>query len=495
MIGTMTMIKMIRITLLAGVLMSVFSFSGCSFLNVEVVGKNTIEAFFKDYDSFRAAGEGLHRTMFDFYDDQFIRYAEIKGDLVNVNAINADEGILALFNYELTPSYISSFPQTLWKSGYIVITNANNIIEYGPRLKDDFPNRTEAIDSIVASAHFARALAHFDLCNCYAQPYNYTEDASHIGIPVVDHIPGFDDVIDRKPVSQVYSLILSDLHTAEDLFKETADFDIYHVSKVACEALLARVYLYMEDYENAEIYAKKVMDKIPLTPASAYVSMFRNPNSDRKVDESIFRLNGAFLTSSMNALCDPTKSIKIEPDPTIVNYYDINDVRRELFTYIPESIEGDVYQGQTYPAICKFLYYKSNNVDYRCTDPFVLRCSEMYLIHAEALCNGSKQDLDGAAQDLKALIARALDITVDEVSLIYSSKEDMQNLIERERIKELCYEGHRIFDIIRNKKNLVRSSETNSTVKTINYPDYRFVLPISQLEMQSNPDMVQNQGY
>ena len=482
------------ILLLIAALMTSFVCS-CSFLDVELVGKNTIEGFFKDYDSFRAAGEGLHRCMYNFYDGEYIRYAEIKGDLVNVNAVNADDGILALFNYNITPSYTASFPQTVWKSGYIIITNANNIITYGPKLKEDFPARTEAIDSIVATAHFARALAHFDLCNCYAQPYNYTPDASHIGIPVVDKIPGFDDKIERDPVSEVYSLILSDLHTAEGMLSYKDKFDHYHVSRVACDALLARVYLYMEDYENAEIYAKKVMDRVPLTPASFYVSMFRNPHSKRDIDESILRLNGAFITSSMNGLCDPTKSIKIEPDPTIINYYDINDVRRELFTYIPESIENESYQGHEYSAICKHLYYKSNSVDYYCTDPFVLRCSEMYLIHAEALCNGPKQDLEGAAQDLKALIARSLDITADEVSLIYSSKEDMQNLIDRERVKELCYEGHRIFDIIRNKRNLVRSAESNSTVKTVNYPDDRFILPIGQLEMQANPYMEQNKGY
>lgn len=484
-----------KILILLSVTASVLVFPRCSFLNVEVVGKNTIEGFFSDYDSFRAAGEGLHSCIFDFYDDEYIRYAEIMGDLVNINSVNADDGTLALFNYEITQEYNSSFPQTLWKSGYTVITNANNIIEYGPALKEKFPVRTQAIDSVVASAYFARALAHFDLCNCYAQPYNYTEDASHLGIPVVDRIPGFDDIIDRKPVSRVYELVLSDLHTAEGLFKDSDDFDIYHASKVACEALLARVYLYMEDWENAELYSRLVMDKVQLTPASDYVKMFRNPNDAPDIDETIFRLNGAFKTSSMNNMCDPTKTPKMEPDPSIVAYYEIDDVRRQLYTYVPESVEDEAIQGKTYSAICKFLYYKSNNVDYQCTDPFVLRCSEMYLIHAEALCNGPRQDLDGAASDLKAIIARGKDISPDQVSLIYSSKEDMQNLIDRERVKELCYEGHRIFDITRNKRNLVRSSSSNSTVKTVTYPDYRFVLPISQMEMRANKYMVQNPGY
>mgnify|MGYP000780135395 FL=1 len=140
-------------------------------------------------------------------------------------------------------------------------------------------------------------------------------------------------------------------------------------------------------------------------------------------------------------------------------------------------------------------YKKDNNGLYGHSDPFVVRCSEMYLIRAEALCNRTNPDLDGAAADLKALIARATGKKAEEITLEYSGQDGMNALIERERMRELCFEGHRLLDIARRHQNLVRDESSSAITKTLEYPDYRFVLPICQLEMDSNPAMQQNPGY
>ena len=116
---------------IAALLLILSGASGCnSFLNVEVIGKSTIDSFFKDIDGLKLAGEGLHATIYDFYDDYYVRYPEIMGDLLNVNVVNADEGTYLLFNYSMKPDYNASYPYNIWKSGYVICTNANNIIEY-----------------------------------------------------------------------------------------------------------------------------------------------------------------------------------------------------------------------------------------------------------------------------------------------------------------------------------------------------------------------------
>ena len=129
----------------------------------------------------------------------------------------------------------------------------------------------------------------------------------------------------------------------------------------------------------------------------------------------------------------------------------------------------------------------------RC-DPAILRVSEMYLIHAEALCLGSS-DTKGAADDIKALRARALGKPASEVSLVYTGTDGLDRLIQEERSRELCFEGHRFFDLKRRGEDLVRPSTTTSTLRRLNYPDYRYVLPISQMEMQANDSMTQNENY
>jgi len=487
-----------KITRLAILLLTLGWSCGCkSFLNVEVIGKSTIESFFKDTDGLILAGEGLHATIYDFYDDYYCKYPEVMGDLVNVNVVNVDEGTFLLFNYAMKPDYNATYPYNIWKSGYVICTNANNILEYAPQHKDENP---DLVNKEMGYAYFARALAHFCLCNCYAQPFNYTPDASHLGIIAIDHVPGSSEMLPRSTVKEVYNLILSDLDKASSLLKEEYYSDCYHISKDACEALLARVYLYMENWEKAAEYSKKLIDKYQLSPAEEYSLMFRNPMK-YPGKETILRMNGYDKTSSMNSTCDPVRSSgeDILPDPSISKLFDVDDIRKSLLTYIPEDCESNEVKSKgSYPAICKHVWLKSiADEREQCCSPFVFRVSEMYLIHAEAVCKGAEHDLKGAADDLKALISRARGISKESISLAYTDDNSMCDLIDKERKRELCFEGHRLFDIIRCKKDLVRSSTSNANadVKTIRYPDYRFILPIAQLEMQSNEQMVQNEGY
>ena len=69
---------------------------------------------------------------------------------------------------------------------------------------------------------------------------------------------------------------------------------------------------------------------------------------------------------------------------------------------------------------------------------------------------------------------------------------DLLALVQRERVKELCFEGHNFFDITRWKQNLVREHNTNSTVRSLAYPNDLFVLPIPQYELDANENMKPN---
>ncbi len=476
-------------------IISILLLSGCKdYLDVEFNGKSTIAGFFSEYSGLVSAGVGLHRTILDFYDDDFIKYEVARGDQVNLTT-NADIQYTAVFNYTITPEDVY-FSRNVYKNGYTIITNANNILTYGPALKTTEPTKSAGIDKILGYAYFARALAHFNICNAYAQPYNYTSDASHPGICIMDHVPGFDDNLPRNSVAEVYDLVIKDLNKGIELLGDASIEDPYYISGIACEALLARVYLYMEDWDNAERYSKMVMEKVSLSPYSEYESLFRG-GPDVTGTETILRMNAYSSGSSLNSAFNPTISNYVMyPDPAMESYYDDDDIRKTMFTYVGSSSDATVYQGLTFPAVLKYCVRPEIlNSDQKVVCPIVLRASEMYLIHAEALANKSNPDLSGAAADIKALEARAKNTTVDNISLTYSSAADMNSIIERERFKELCYEGHRFFDIIRRKQDLVRSSTSNSTVKTITYPDYRFVLPINYLEMQANEAMIQNEGY
>lgn len=465
-------------------------------LTVEEIGKSTISSFFSEVSGLTAAGEGMHSTMLDFYNSDFILYAEIAGEMLNVNTVNAGEGDKLLFDFALAPEYTSTYPRYVYRDGFAIVTAANNILYYGPKLLEGNSNESEiaTINKVLGWGYFARALAYFDLCLAYGQPYSYTADASHLAVPLVTVPPGFDDELPRKSVATVYEQVISDLNSALEIFGDEASVsDCYHASGIASEALLARVYLYKGDYEKAKEYASKVMGKVQLSPRSEYVAMFRQSQSNPGT-EAIFRLNTYDHTNKLTSTFDPTATQDFYPTPDFYNYFDSDDIRAELLTYIPEESEEEVYQGHTYPAVCKFLPLKSiSDSKVRVADPFVLRVSEMYLIHAEACAELG--DLSSAEADLRALQARARGKNASEISLFYSGKDGMLSLIKRERLKELSFEGHGLFDITRRGEDLKRPSSSNASVTSISYPDHRFVLPFDEIEMQCNEEIIQNEGY
>ncbi len=477
-------------------ILSVALVSGCTgFLEVDNFGKSTIESFFAEIDGLRSASEGLHRTILDFYDDDFLRYADLAGDLADPIRMNANESILKLCDFTTLAEDNSAYTRLIWKNGYVVVTNANNILYYGKPLLEKYPHDTDEINKIFAYAYFARALATFDLCLVYAQPYAYTADASHLGVPSVTYVPGFDDTIARDKVSKVYSQAIKDLETALGILGTDKVTDVYHISGTACQALLARIYLHMGNWDKAAEYAKAVMDKVALSPRSEYEKMFRDGDSTVGT-ESILRLNSYNISGSMKALCDPSVTPKVKPsDKLIAMFDDPDDIRLSMLTYVAESVETDI-AGQSFSAFTKYCSYKRiTDEKKRRYDPFVLRCSEMYLIHAEALCKTSSPDLATAADDIKTLIARATGKAKSAITLSYSDASGLSDIIEKERCKELNMEGHRLFDITRQKHNLVRGATTTCKVRTIEYPDYRFVLPICAMEMDANESMIQNEGY
>jgi hypothetical protein len=346
-----------------------------------------------------------------------------------------------------------------------------------PDLKATFPHHGREIELISAQALFIRALDHFMICNTYAQPYNFTADASHLGVPALTRISGSNDLVKRNTVAQVYRRITDDLQEALTLFGSLTIESPYRVSGMACKALQARIYLYMGNMQAAFDAASEVITAMELCPRNQYVNMMY---ADVPGTEAIFRVNGIRIKShSLRKFYDSDGS-SITSSKLIGTFYDNNDVRREL-------ISGNNIRKYHNPK--EELVSKPDEEDIPFA-PFVLRLSEMYLIRAEACCALNKPDQ--AANDLKTLIARATGKTAAEVSLPYTNTTDIMRYVERERILELTGEGHRFFYILRWKQNLVLTSDTNSSVRTLSYPNNKFVLPIPRTEMEGNKGMVQN---
>lgn len=451
------------------------------FLDVEVLGKSDTETFFSELDGLVAALPGAYSVTYNFYDSEFLKYGDVAGNMLRMSSVSGTADMVNQYNFTSLPSQETGAVGYLWKRGYIVMSNVNNILLYAPALKEDYPHDLDEIDNIMAQAYFLRALMHLDLALCFAQPYNFTSDASHWGVPVMTKLPAAGAPVLRATMKKTYERILDDINLALNAFTDDYEFDPHYASPLACKALLARVYLYMGKWDLAEQYASEVIGAVPLTARENYVDMFAQNNIG---DEAIFRLSGYNAGKSTGKFYEYGSAAAIPADTLYAQFTDDRDIRLKLLYNKPDTKKGKV---------CMKYYLKNITDVKQGADLFVFRTSEMYLIRAEARMK--QNQLDDAADDIRKLEGRALGIDPDDVALDYQNAADLDRLIEIERIRELSFEGHRFFDLARQKKDIVRETGTNSSMKHLHYPDYRYALPISLVERDANPEIQQNGGY
>lgn len=471
--------------------------SSCSdFLEVTPTGKTVTPTAFSDMKGIRSAMAGSYYTMYKLYTGIYYAYPDLAGNMISLST-SASGASLIIYNYE-----IQAFEVGYWGTIYEALVNINNIIEYQPALLDKYPDSKTELESIKAQALFLRALCHFDLCNVYAQPYSYTADASHLGIPIELSAPDFDHKPARNTVKDVYAQIITDLKDAETLFGSssigTEANGKYSVTKEAVYGLLSRVYLYMGDWDSTIKYSGYAIDKVPLAKGDDYISMYRTLAN--KETEVLFRFNGSLNEAkTLLSLFNLTYKVdsKTQEKTPIAPSATVDNMLLNLFSADTQSsdirynsiIEKVTSGNNTYYVTNKFNV-TDNDPTYEHFNPIVLRSSEMYLNRAEAYLN--KDNLPNAAADVKAIIARALNKEVADITITETNKTELKRIIENERAKELSFEGHQLYDIIRRKQDMVRSITTTSSIQKLTYPNDLFLKPIPQRELDINPNMVGN---
>lgn len=448
------------------------------YFEVDNSDKETLPNTFSTIEGFRSAVLGTYSTAFDYYANEFYFYPDLAGNMTDITKTGLDI-MQQQRDFTSAPEEETGAVGYIWRRILTTVANANNIIEYAPGFVNNHQKDESEMGGIRAQALFIRALANFDLVRVYAQPYNYTTDASHPGVPVYIKNPAPEDAVPRATVKQVYTQIEKDLKEAESLFSDVAPESAYYASKKAVRALLARVYLYEGNWDAAIDYSTQVINSSTLADAGNYVAMFRELNPGA---ETIFRLTGRQRTKKIGTVYSVTDPIYAPTDSLISLFTDPSDIRWSLFK---PNTGNTTFKYLT----LKYTYNATPSADLERYDPIVLRASEMYFIRAEA--NLAKDNYAQAADDMKVIIARALNKNKTDI-VLSETKEDLKRTIIVERAKEFCFEGHNFFDITRMKENLVRGVTNQSPVKQINYPSDLFVLPIPQSEIDANPAMKGN---
>ena len=230
-----------------------------------------------DYKGVKNATFGAYAPLVsvNWYGASFVLDAEMRSGN-GYRDVDKNSGRYSV-SYDL--NYTSTATPALWGTAYFVISAANNVMDnLGGKAGSDGVTQQD-VDNLQAECLFLRALAHFDLVRTYAK--QYTVDKTALGVPYVFHTDPAGKPA-RDNVETVYNNIVTDLTTAETLIEDdytregVADAKSV-ASKLAIQALLSRVYLYMGKYQEAADYATTVIksEEFNLWEKEDYATVFK----------------------------------------------------------------------------------------------------------------------------------------------------------------------------------------------------------------------------
>jgi len=452
--------------------------------------------------------EGLQATLVSiynalqgstYYGRDFIVIPEVLSDNCEITSNNSNRFVTQGNN---TPgSHIN-----IWANAYRNINRANLIIA---NIDNSEATAAEKVQW-KGEAYFLRALLYSDLIRVYARAPLFTNVAPpgnfDAGIPIIK-----DPVLDatsvtfpaRSTVNEVYEFIIQDLMTANSMLTNAGQ--PYRPRKVAAQALVSRMELYRGHWTDSERWADSVLTQgaATLAPASNYFNLTATPPSWGNLHtETIFGLT--YISGEGTPGTDALQYIYYRNLPSIQGYADIT-TQASLRTDLGIAGNPPVSTDQRFTKLISVQVKSSQQVFYTMKWPglksstvsgqddiMILRTSEVLLNRAEAraMQGGSKEAL--AIADINQTRTRAGLAAFPTSGVGAPTGAALIAEVLKERRIELAYEGHRLFDLLRTGRDVIKSP-TNITVGT---NSYNFLIaPILQADIDVNPNLVKNPGY
>ncbi|RRB02801.1 RagB/SusD family nutrient uptake outer membrane protein [Larkinella rosea] len=362
---------------------------------------------------------------------------------------------------------------SLWSNMYRTIYVANFILEKLPQIS----SVTEATrKQVSAEMRFLRGYAYFIGANTFGDiPKVTTTDQ------------GTNRTIAKSPKADILAFVLEDWKAAEtDLATIEAGSTATvvngtYANKISARAMLARYYLYQKNWAQAEAFATQVIDSKVYTLETNFVDIVGKDFTKESILEVGYALSDDPGTSAFG-LTNLFKSRRevIPSDQVVISLLSTESgTRRATVSFDSQNLKGDD-NGWT---VEKYGTPDNDN-----NNIVLMRLAEMYLIRAEARAQQNKlTGTSGAIADLNVLRARA-----KAPNVAATNQADVLSAVERERVYELAFEGHRWYDLLRTGRI--------QAVMTAFSPNWKSTYerwPIPNGEVLRNPSLkdAQNPGY
>jgi hypothetical protein len=352
----------------------------------------------------------------------------------------------------------------MWTASYSQIYAANAVAEGAAKSAGLSVTDKE---QLTGEALFVRALLHFYLTSCFgAVPYITTTDYRQ------------NTSVQSLAAPEVYDRIKADLEQAVTLLPEQYIGEgRVRPNKWAAQAMLARVCLYIGQWNEASNAASAVLNQTELYQWPAGLDDVFGKDSLSAIWQLMPATDGAntYEGGTFIFILGPPPSVAITEN--LMNAFSNDDLRKSHWIRTVSNSGSTWYHA--------YKYKQKFNTGISAEYSVVLRLAEQYLIRAEARAHAG--DLIGAKEDLNktrnlAGLGNTDALTADEI---------IEAVMQERRLEFFTEFGHRFFDLKRTEK----LNEVLSPLKP-QWSATDRLLPIPESELLLNTNLLpQNAGY
>lgn len=468
----------------------------CSdFLTEELQGDYSNKTFYKSPDNGVRAVNGIYNAVLFTSQEN---YLWVFGDVASDDSVKGGSpGDVSDINYidDFSAQPDNGILNVYWQFSYEAIARANNAIAYIPNIPKIDPDLSSRL---VGEAKFLRALSYFHLVNIWGQVPMRTEPntVNNGNIPVSD-------------VNTIYTLIEQDLKDAiaSAIPISYSSTDAGRVTKGAAYGLLAKVYLFRERWGDC-INTISLVDGTGIYDLEDnYADLFRPGAADSK--ETLFAARhlagqNPGLGNILNVMFSPSVENGYyfnAPTASFVNAFNESTITGGVDPRLDASvgrpgqpwINNDTFDAGWSPT--GFLVKKYDQPFSEVpigtkSDGYLpymyLRYADVLLMKAEALTNrNTGTDLNDARTALDRVRGRA-----DLAPTTAATQEAVLAAIRLERRRELGFESHRFFDLMRWGKDIAVAALGPEFAAM--WKGDRFYFPLPTGETDSNEDIKTN---
>jgi hypothetical protein len=340
---------------------------------------------------------------------------------------------------------------------------------------------------LLGEAKFMRAFCHFYLVNLYGDvPLTLSTDYKK------------NSLMGRTPAADVWKQIIADLLEAKDLMNtdyvgtdvisSTALTGRVRPNKWTASALLARAYLYTNDYVKAEAEATAIIDNSPMYSLSSVSNAFlKNPAVNKEAIWQIQSIQTGWNTNDARVFILPATG------PSTTNPVYLN--KRLVYDFETGDARKISWINGIKVGTDSFYYaykYKSATQNAPVTEYLtVFRLAEQYLIRAEARAMQNK--FQQAIDDVN-IIRQQHGGLLTPLTAPVTQSEAINIILHERRVELFCEWGHRWLDLKRTGKvDEVMTVETPLKGGTWQITNKYYPIPTSDLI--ANPNLTQTPGY